>query len=525
MKKKILLSITLVLLFTVQGAAANNTTSSNSTNSTQPVNEWNFTTNQVNRTFSVGTTDSLDLGLNATGNESEIVDIETKGNITDFIYSIQSPVQTIPGQTVRILNQVVVDRDQAFGTYNGTIKGVGGNETSKVNVSLKIVDDIPPEIVSTDIQDSMALTDNKLKVDVKDNLNISSVKANISKVETITQGNQTVQVNQTFKEGIVFGNTTGTGYEYILTDTDEIGQYYVNITATDSSNNTVSKIEGFQIEGLDSISVDRGSFTFSTIRPKEETRESLINSEIEGKEFSVRLNDLSYGGNETVRFGIINEESDSPTYLEVNESLNLSDSGDYSLVLLHQGSDEVKGVHSVTGSFTLKKPDQHVKPRSVDISFSGTVKNVDKPPETCTRVQEFDSCIAYSFSATERLFEDKYGDLDSYNQSHVFMISRLPTSEVEGTEEWSSSTSLAMGEYNKTLEENEELRDKLDRKVDSYWKILAVLFLVFGGGTAAFLHFIYPTFELDRKRFREKKIRKLITDDEKSFGLFSKVRN
>lgn len=458
---------TILILVMVMAMTASVSAQQNNTSNSSVENNWSFTQDSINRSFSVGTTDSLDLGLVADGNESEEVEIGAEGNITDFMYSIESPVNTIPGQEVRVLNQVSVDRSQSFGFFNGSIKGVGGNETESVNVSFKIVDDIDPVIDSVSLPDLMSLTNSSFTVEARDNLNISSVEADIVKQVEIQQNNTTELVNQSFKEEVVFEKMGQDRFEYVFGDSDEIGQYYANVSVTDTSNNTVYRVEGFAVNGLDSISVDSTNFVFDTIRPKESTRESFVVSDIGGKEFTVSLKSLGYGGNETVKVGVVPPEGDSPEIVDVGESRSYTEEGVYGVELIHSGSDEVKGTHSVTGEITVVKPGQHVQPRNVSISFSGTVKNVDKPPESCLKVAEFDACIGYSFDSVKKNFEEEYGVIGSENESFAYKVSRVPISQVEGSSEWKQSTGFTMGEYNQSLTEAVEEKRQAEKVADS----------------------------------------------------------
>jgi hypothetical protein len=509
----------LVMVITMTGNVAaqqsNNTTSNSSVENT-----WNFTETSINRTFSVGTTDSLDLGLVAEGNESEEVEISAEGNISDFMYSIESPVNTIPGQEVRVLNQVSVDRSQSFGVFNGSINGVGGNESESVNVSFKIVDDISPVIDSVSLPDLMSLTNSTFVVEARDNLNISSVEASIVREVEIKENNTTKTVNRSFKDEVVFEKTGGDRFEYVFGDSDVIGSYYANVTVTDTSNNSVSRVKGFSVDGLDSISVESTNFVFDTIRPKESTSEGFVVSDISGKSFSVSLTDLGYGGNETVKVGVVPPEGDSPEIIEVGQTRSYSDSGVYSVELIHSGSDEVKGTHSVTGELRVVKPGQHVEPRNVSVSFSGTVKNVDKPPERCLKVAEFDACIGYSFDSVKKNFQDEYSVIGEENESFAYKISRVPIRQVEGSNEWKDSTSFTMGEYNESLTEAVQEKEKAEKVADSMTLqrniagISALIFILITLGNG----YVKGTMETEKK-IRESNIGQVVENrDDVSLG-------
>jgi len=185
--------------------------------------------------------------------------------------------------------------------------------------------------------------------------------------------------------------------------------------------------------------------------------------------------------------------------------------------LLHSGSDEVKGTHRVTGEVSVVRPDQHVGRSRVSSVFTGTVKNLDKPPELCQRFSEFDGCIGYSLDSVRSLFDDRYNISDSESKDFAYLIGRVPTSEVEGSDSWGDETSLTIGEYNETLSENQDLKEEVDRKVGSIWKTMFIIIIPIGGIIFAFIYFVYPTYERDKSRFSERKLRKIQTSDEKQF--------
>lgn len=449
-RSKTILLFAGMLILTAFGSASNHSAN----------DSWSFDQDRVNESFSVGSSSSLNLSINGLSNSSESVDINTNGNFSDFVYSIQSPVQTIPGQDVSVLNQVSVDRDQQFGYYNGSIEGVGGNTSDSVPVELHIVDDVDPEIISTSFGSGMALTNLSFSVDARDNLNVSGVEMDLFREVEVVEDNETVLVNESFMENVSMSKSGSSTYSYTLSDTDDIGQYFANVTITDSSGNSVNTTESFRVNGLDSVHVSDSNFVFDTIEAKGETGFDLVNSSIGGKEFSVSLKSLSFGGNESVSVGVRPPGDDGFEVLEEGgEGRSYSESGVYELVLLHSGSDELEGTHRVTGELFVERPLQHVEPVNSSVSFSGTVKNLDKPQSDCLGVGAFDSCIGYSFDGVKKLFEDRHGSIDeggNESMGYAWKISRVPTSQVEGTSEWGDSTGFTMGEFERKVDEAEQ---------------------------------------------------------------------
>lgn len=454
----------------------NNTTVENNTT------PWEFNQEQINKEINVGTTTQLNLSIESLNNQSETVNIETTGNLSDFIYSIQSPVQTIPNQKINVLNQLVVDRNQKFGEYNGTINASSSNHTDQVNVSLSIVDDVKPEIVSTTINDLMALTSQQFTVEVKDNLNISNVYGEVIYEKQITNNNTTVKQNETLND-FDFNQQDSSTYTYTLNDSDTIGQYYLKVNASDTSNNTVSTIESFRVNGLESIQVKDTNPVFNTVLPKESTEEKLLESSISGKEVRIRLDDLQYFGNETVRVGVVKPSGGSAEILEESETVKFTEDGVYKLKLIHSGNDEIKGKHRVNGEINVLKPDQHVEPRNVSVSFSGRVKNVDKPPATTTRVEKWDAAVAYSMDEAVKLYEERFGNISDggRNESLVYSVQTIPVSECEGSNEWERCANPSFGEVEETVSEAKNRMEKAERTA-TVWKIVGML----SGGTMIF---------------------------------------
>ena len=346
-----------------------------------------------------------------------------------------------------------------------------------------------------------------------DNLNTTRVNGSVVREFEEMQGNQSVLVNETV--GSFDFERVSPGVEewtYSFSDTDTIGQYYLRVDAFDESNNSASFTESFKVEGLESVNVLESNFVFDTIRPKGETGIDLVNNSVGGTEFSVSLGDLSYDGNESVRVGLVPPSGESPEFFEINESKSFSEAGVYEVVLVHSGNDELKGTHRVTGELSVSKPGNHVRPRSVEVSFSGTVKNLDKPPETCERIAEFDSCIAYSLDQSRSLFDERFGIQGGNKTDYAYLIGRIPTSDVEGSDEWGDASSLTFGQYNKTEEEKERLQNRVESLESTnglLWNLLIFVPLTLigvGGGLGYWYYSIgqYVSIARSREKFLEK---------------------
>lgn len=494
---------------TLSMAASGNWTNTNSTdsfnietgdiNQSVSVNQFGYKVSNISAKYLDNLTQSRTFQISVSGNASQI--LETPDAVTLF----ENQSSGFP----LIAN---VPESQSFGDYRGNLSLTGqenSNFSDSINVSLNVFDNIEPEIKSADVDSVQATESVTWSVVASDNLNVSSVSGEIIKESLVEEGNQTVLQNSTLKTASFEENSEG-AWTYTFSDTGEISDYYLNLTAEDSSGNSVSLVESFEVSGLDSINVFSSNFVFDTIQTKDDTGFELVESSIEGKEFNISLDNLTYGGNETVQIGVLPPESESPEIVGTGETSSFSKKGGYELVLIHTGSNEVEGTHTVTGSLTVEKPSNHVSPVSVDVDFSGTVKNLDKPPEKCLRVAEFDSCVAYSLDQAQSLFDDEYG-VDQGDRSFAYLIGRIPTSDVEGSSEWGDESSLTFGEFEEQKQEINSLESELDRKVEPFWRALS-LFLIFAfGGVFAFMYKVYPTFEFENARFAERKLRKLRT--------------
>jgi hypothetical protein len=454
--------------------------------------------------FDNASTGSRTFDLNASGNVSEIIDFPQ----TVTLFQNQSSSFPLIGN---------VESSQRFGEYNGSLNVVGtGNSRFKENASLQInvFDNIEPSIDEVSIGDVMSTENVSWSVEASDNLNVSSVSGEVLRETTVSEDNETVRVNETVKS-FSFEKKGGL-YDYTFGDTGSMGQYYVNVSVNDTSGNKVSSVYPFKVNGLDSISVLSENFVFDTIRPKESTGFELVNSSIEGKELSFELKSLSYGGNESVSIGVRPPGAGSAEVLDVNSSRGYSEAGVYELVLVHSGNDELEGTHRVSGEVKVRRPSQHVGSSVVSSVFSGTVKNLDKPEETCQRFAEFNGCIGYSLDGVRSLFDGEFGINDSGTQDFVYMIGRIPTSDVEGSSEWGSETSLTLGEYNESEQtiRDQEARIEVLEGSRELWKnsflFLFVVAPVMGGGLFIWYMKIgrYMSFGISgRKRIEKSKVK------------------
>jgi hypothetical protein len=502
--EKILTATILVFMIGSVSAVSGNFTGDNSTD------YFNITNSDIDTNLSVNqfgeTVENISSVYVDNQTSSRNFNVSVKGNVTEFLdYPSSFTLFENESDTFPVVANVPSNQD--FGAYNGSLKMTAlenNNFSEKINISVKVFDDIKPSITGFNISNVQATKNVEWSLEIEDNLGVDKVKGEVIREFEEQNGNTTETVNKTI-QNFDF-NQSGGQYKYIFKDTDIVGNYYLNANASDESGNTVKEIYPFKVNGLESINVLTDNFVFDTFRPKDQSTFKLVNSSLDGRNVSFSLKNLSYGGNASVKLGVLPPSGESPEIVDVGESRSYTEAGVYQIVLIHTGSNEVEGTHSVNGELVVGKPDQHVKPRKLNVVFSGTVKNLDKPPETCTRVAEFNSCIGYSLDSVRSLFDDQYRIEDQDSRDFAYMISRVPTGDVEGSDEWGSELSLTMGQYNKTVAENERLENRVDYLVAPIWKTLFFISLLVSAGIVYFVYSIYPTFELDRSKFSKRSI-------------------
>lgn len=512
MRYKVVISMfSALMLVGLASAASGDFTNDNSTDSFNiesgsiqqdiSVNEFGVKLDDVNSKYVDNQTQSRSFNISYSGNVSELLDSPNTVTLFNNESSSFPLVANVP-------------RNQEFGRYKGNLSLTGlenSNFSESINVSLSVVDDISPEFNSVDVGSVMASQSVDWSVVTSDNLGTSKVNGTVFREVEQQKNNSTVIVNETVEE-FQFENTSQETWSYTFSNTDANGTYYTRIKAFDESNNSVETVKSFSVNRLSSVSLDSNNFVFDTIRPKEKTSRALLNNSVEGTEFTVTLESLGFDGNESVSIGVVPPSGESPEIIDQGESRSFSDTGVYEVVLLHSGNDELEGTHRVTGRLSVGKPSIHERPLSEEISFSGTVKNLDKPPELCQRVKEFDSCIAYSLDQSRSMFEERYGVQDENSSDYAFLLGRIPTESVEGSSEWGDEASLTFGQYNKTIERNEEqavtIEDLRESKNDWRTALLVSIFLFPGLGGLLFVWYLkigqYVSFAQSKRKIIEK---------------------
>jgi len=426
----------------------------------QPYTEWSFNKEEIVRNASVLSGGSVNLSVDAQGNTADTLTLNTSGNLSEVGFTVQSPVTVVPDESLTVANGFSVPRNKEFGWYNGTIEGSGAGFNDSVNVSIRVFDDIKPEITDSSFPDVMALQEQTFSVEASDNLEVANVTGNVT-YETIEEvGNETVIVTEelvsmNFTESISETNL----WEYTIVDTDRKGNYSYFVRAVDESGNSVNVSGSFQVNRLDSISVLQNDFEFKDVRPRtDDAPERQVEEEVFRKEFEkdlkLELTDFSHRkNNSSMTVGIKNQDSDNIQFLyrdgENQGNVTVTDRGVYSLVVFSDSKGD-----TYSGDLQLYPVAQH---REIDslIRFSGVVVDPEYPalPETRSigdfeGEMEFilnsnDVPVGIRFTGENRDIEDCKG-VDSWsNCIPGYTLGELPEAR-EQVEKWRKQASDAV---------------------------------------------------------------------------------
>lgn len=373
----------------------------------QPFTEWSFNKDEIIRNASVLSGGSINLSVDAQGNTADTLALNTSGNLSEVGFTVQSPVTVVPDESLTVANGFSVPRNKEFGWYNGSINGEGAGFNDSVNVSIKVFDDIEPEITSSSFPDVMALQDQKFTVEVSDNLDVANVTGNVTYETTEMVGNETVVVEEELVEMNFSESGSETGvWSYTLSDTDRKGNYSYFVRAVDESGNSVNVTGSFQVNRLDSVSVLQSDFEFKDVRPRtddapeRQVEEKVFRKEFE-KELQLGLTDFSHRkNNSSMTVGIKNQDSDNIEFLyrdgENQGNVTVTDSGVYSLVVYSDSKGD-----TYSGDLQLYPVPQHVEIDGL-IRFSGVVVDPEYPalPETRS-IGDFEGGIEFILNSND----------------------------------------------------------------------------------------------------------------------------
>ncbi|WP_207587076.1 hypothetical protein [Halomontanus rarus] len=437
------------------------------------VRNWTVTPQNVSRNISVGSSGVFsEFLVEQHGNADQTITTNVTGDLGEYL-NIEPSFSVHPNtpHTGRLSYQV--REDVPFGNYSGQLELASENETKTVNLTAVFQDEIVPTVKQLDVPETvMATTVPEWEALVTDNLAVDNVVANITKEVTVTDGNTTSIENRSV-EAVEFTHVQNTDrWTAEFAETADMTQYYANITVTDTAGNSVTRMAPFTVEGLDAVQVENENFVFSSIRHQEQTTELILDNRVESP-FTLQLDRFEYAGNTSVQVGVLAPSESSPEYFdEPGTELSFSKPGDYRLVIDSRSKESISDIYRYDGRLTIDVPEQHVNVSN--IVFSGQINSADYPKPREMVIKEFRGVIGYGNVVQE--FEDQFGDIGTEgSREYAYYIGRLPAENCRGNGDWSGCTSLAMGEVDRIIEENDELHRKA-----VFWKYVGGL----GGLTA-----------------------------------------
>lgn len=432
--------------------AGNNTTTRKNQVKVPEVSNWSLSTASLNRTISVGSSGELtNLTVALRGNTPIQISANLTGGLAQYLET--NPVFTVyPGLQKNIVVGFQVPKTTDFGGYEGRMVFTDGSGTNQsVNISAKLEDRIDPSIDDTSFPNLMATRSQRFEVVADDNLNISSVSAEIVRAVEVKKDNQTVRMNETVGSYRFKHKKNTDSWALDFTDTEVIAPYYVNLTVNDTAGNTVYRAEKFQVKGLDSIEVLQSNFEFESVYPSDtaskqsKATEKFLQIDKETP-VSIKLERFSHADqNSSITVGVLKPGEEVATKIQAGESAQSSKSGQYKLVVQ---SDEIE---SYSGRLNITLPEQHVGSRYRLIEFEGLINDPKYVPEQKHSLGVFESQLSY---------EDN--DNDPYPDRMQLDLS-APADRCKGFVEARKCPALndwTLGEIPRIEEENQKLTNQ-----------------------------------------------------------------
>lgn len=447
---------------------------------------WKINNVESLDTVSLGTENNYTtISLGSTGNVRTEIEAETTGNITEFLYHPES-VYLYPGDNASVRLEYRVPSSTAPGFYNGTVNLTGGGKSRLVNFSTLFKDTTPPEINEIGWDNVMATQDLSVYVEPFDNVNVTSVSANVTRQVSVMVDNESVTVNKTVG-GVDFGKEELGLWTGSFEDTEEIGQYHADLTVVDSSNLSVSETIGFNVEGLNATHVLNSNFKFEAVKPDENAVKKIITNDVDTP-VNLSLETFSHSGNSTITVGVRREgeEASDSLYTENGgeQTVEISDAGTYELVVK---SDSVE---TFSGKVDVKPVPQHYEVS--DILFEGQVVDPVYPEPSSFEIGEFSGKI-------------EFVNNESAVHQRVRFTGSADARDCRGVDTWSQCISgFSLGEIPELKQENQRLKD------DWGWGKPAFLLALFGWFTTALLGlligWLYPQHYAARLRDTEDRL-------------------
>lgn len=443
-----------------------------------PVSNWTVQKTSSKSNVSVGNTgELLTYNITQNGNIDEDISVSATGNISDYIV-FDSNVVARKGIEKQISIDYQIPSDTGFGRYNGTINFTGDSYSSNLSVETVFKDGITPEIQNISTPDLMATEKPEIKVVATDNLNIDSVTGNISKLNE-SSGNYL-----DFKDGVEFSKKENTDtWIYQLQDTDEKGKYRLDVQVVDEADNSVQANSTYSISRLNVTQVLNSNFRFDDVWPESDERRSLLENTQE-VDSNITLVSTDVPDAAEVSFRILYPGEEQPTEIEEGETLQISKTGEYELVV-DTGDHSFNQTKEYSGVLNISVPEQHIPVPQVD--FGGDLRTDNDPKPRSLSIGQFRGRLTYLDSANASLISDLFSEIEGSENGLAVYVGSVNRENCQGSTEWSDEgcTGLSIGELEDQKNKTEQWRDEVNKTRDGrlgHWLILGstTFFLVLG---------------------------------------------
>lgn len=405
------------------------------------VSDWTLTDDgPVDTQISVGEAGAAwNTTIQQRGNVEETVDARLEGNVSRVLSTESSyTVQPTQDRVLRLAYDLF--RGQRFGRYTGNLTVSNDTVKTVIPITVKVQDDIAPDMQDADADDVMATLPARFGASVEENTNLSGVNVHVLRSTTVEQGNETVVVNRSAAR-LQLQRQPGTDrFTAEWTDTDVQGRYWAVFTAVDASGNNASAVRRFDIDRLDVTSVKSTNFRLASMRSKEQTGTDLIENDEESP-FSVRLSSFRYFGNTTVDVGIRPPEAEQPQYFDdVGQEMEFSEPGTYQVVVNSREEEREDDVYEYDAELAVAVPPQHVHAPGWNVTFGGSVNSRAFPAAACALAGgALKECAGYGVGSVLDMYRERYGDI---NTTHAVRLAVVDRSECEGVTRWGDCTSF-----------------------------------------------------------------------------------
>lgn len=354
------------------------------------VSTYDVVTSEVNKTISVGSSGNFGaIPVNGTGNTDIQVDVNATGNLTEHI-DIRETASVFPQVQTQVPVNYAVDRNTPFGFYNATVNISGGGEQTDVRLSSQFRDEIEPEIGDVRVPDVQATQNAGFVVEASDNLQVANITAEVLREIETQQNNETVINNQTFNSAARFTRSSenSNDFNYTFSDSDQEGQYHLNLTVEDGAGNQVSELDSFKVERLNGTQTTAQNFEFEATQPGNQVEKQVFRNLIDTP-VNITLSRLSHESSEsTFEIGIRKPGEDVAEKFDGEGStIQVRSEGSYSLVV------ESNEVEEFDGRLKLGVVPQAREPE--DVVFGGEFLDPEFPLPSDFSIGRFEGEVGY----------------------------------------------------------------------------------------------------------------------------------